>query len=49
VLSASAAQRPLWRWRRRLFAFLLRNAGMPGKFFGLPPNRTVELGAQLDI
>jgi K+ transporter len=34
-------------WRR--FAFLVRNQGQPTKFFGLPPNRTVELGTQLEV
>ena len=36
-------------WRKRLFAFMLRNAPTPTDYFGLPPNRVVELGAQVEI
>lgn len=36
-------------WRERLFAFLARNAQPATAFFGLPPNRVVELGAQVEI
>ncbi|HTM21308.1 MAG TPA: potassium transporter Kup [Kofleriaceae bacterium] len=37
------------RWRKILFAFLSRNARSPTDFFGLPPNRVVELGAQIEL
>jgi len=37
------------RWRKRLFAFMARNAGMPGAYFGLPANRVVELGTQIRL
>ncbi|HSJ98589.1 MAG TPA: hypothetical protein VLC53_16055 [Myxococcota bacterium] len=37
------------RWRKLLFAFLSRNARPATQFFGLPPNRVVELGAQIEI
>jgi KUP system potassium uptake protein len=36
-------------WRRRLFAFLSRNARPPTDFFGLPPNRVLELGMQIEL
>jgi KUP system potassium uptake protein len=36
-------------WRRRLFSFLSRNARPPTDFFGLPPNRVVELGTQIEL
>jgi KUP system potassium uptake protein len=36
-------------WRRWLFALLARNARAPTDFFGLPPNRVVELGTQIEI
>ncbi len=39
----------LARWRKRLFSFLARNARPATAFFGLPPNRVVELGAQIEI
>jgi KUP system potassium uptake protein len=39
----------LSRWRKILFAFLSRNARTATDFFGLPPNRVVELGAQVEL
>ncbi len=37
------------RWRERLFVFMSRNAQTATAFFGLPANRVVELGAQIEI
>ncbi len=39
----------LARWRKRLFIFLARNAQTASSFFRLPPNRVVELGAQIQL
>jgi KUP system potassium uptake protein len=36
-------------WREHLFAVMSRNARTATSFFGLPPNRVVELGAQIEI
>ncbi len=36
-------------WRKRLFVFLSRNARPANAFFRIPPNRVVELGAQVEI
>jgi len=36
-------------WRKGLFAFLSRNAWNVTTFFGIPPNRVVELGTQVEI
>ena len=36
-------------WRERLFAVMSRNARSATLFFNLPPNRVVELGAQIEI
>ena len=36
-------------WRKALFAFLSRNARPATHFFALPPNRVVELGAQVEL
>jgi KUP system potassium uptake protein len=36
-------------WWRRLFLLLARNAQSAAAFFGLPPNRVVELGVQVEI
>ncbi|HET9551490.1 MAG TPA: potassium transporter Kup [Anaeromyxobacteraceae bacterium] len=36
-------------WRKRLFIVMSRNAATASAFFGLPPNRVVELGAQVQL
>jgi KUP system potassium uptake protein len=36
-------------WRKTIFAFMSRNAANPSTFFGIPPNRVVELGAQVQL
>ncbi len=40
---------PLSRWRKILFAYLSRNARPATQFLHLPPNRVVELGAQIEL
>jgi KUP system potassium uptake protein len=40
---------PMARWRRALFALMSRNAQSATAFFQLPPNRVVELGAQIQF
>jgi KUP system potassium uptake protein len=40
---------PMARWRKRVFIVMARNAQTASAFFGLPPNRVVELGAQIQI
>jgi len=42
-------RRGLARWRKRLFAFMARNAQPANAYFRLPPNRVVELGLQVEI
>jgi len=37
------------RWRIALYMWLASNALSPARFFRLPPNRVVELGAQVAI
>jgi KUP system potassium uptake protein len=37
------------RWRKTLFILMTRNARSATAFFGLPPNRVVELGAQIQF
>ncbi len=37
------------RWREMLFAFMSRNAQNATSFFRIPPNRVVELGAQIEL
>jgi KUP system potassium uptake protein len=42
-------RRTMARWRKRIFAILTRNARSATAFFGLPPGRVVELGAQIQF
>ena len=37
------------RWRKHLFAFLARNSRSATTYFGIPPNRVVELGMQVEL
>ena len=39
----------MMRWRKKLFIFMARNARSATEFFGIPPNRVVELGAQIEF
>jgi KUP system potassium uptake protein len=36
-------------WRKRWFAWMMRSAQPASEFFRLPPNRTIEIGAQVLI
>jgi len=36
-------------WRKAIFILMARNARSAGSFFGLPPNRVVELGGQVEL
>jgi KUP system potassium uptake protein len=48
---AALAAKGLWMavWRKKLFMVMTNNAKSATSFFGLPPNRVVELGAQVQI
>ena len=39
----------MMRWRKAMFSMMLRMAGSPAIYFGLPANRVVELGAQIEL
>ncbi|MEP6571667.1 MAG: KUP/HAK/KT family potassium transporter [Gemmatimonadota bacterium] len=47
--SSEEPGRWLPRWRRRLFVVMARNAQSATAFFQLPPNRVVEMGAQIQF
>ena len=49
VTPKTAAPGKPWIWRARFFAFLSRSAQSPMEFFHLPPNRVIELGAQIEL
>jgi KUP system potassium uptake protein len=40
---------PMPRWRKGLFAYLSRNARPATSFFGIPANRVVEMGMQVEL
>ena len=42
-------QAKMARWRKKLFVFMARNAQPATQYYGLPPNRVVELGAQVQL
>jgi KUP system potassium uptake protein len=37
------------RWRKRFFGFISRNATSATAYFGIPPDRVVELGMQIEL
>ena len=39
----------LSRWRKKLFSVMSRNAQSATQYYGIPPNRVVELGAQIEF
>ena len=36
-------------WRKKLFSTIARNAASPVEYFGLPPERTVQLGSEIPL
>jgi KUP system potassium uptake protein len=36
-------------WRKMLFSFISRNSRSATQYFGIPPDRVVELGMQIDL
>ena len=47
VLAESSEE--MWQWRKRLFALMSRNSRRAPAFFNLPPDRVVEVGAQIEL
>jgi KUP system potassium uptake protein len=45
----SSSRPGMSRWRKRLFSFISKNARPPTAYFGLPPDRVVELGVQIEL
>ena len=42
-------QEGMARWRKRLFAVIARNAATPVGYFKLPDDRTVVMGAHIEL
>ena len=49
TLIATDKEQGMVKWREKLFAAMAQNAVSPTSFFRLPPNRVVELGAQVEL
>jgi KUP system potassium uptake protein len=49
TLIATRRRRGMALWRERLFVLMKRNALGADRFFKLPPNRVIELGAQIEL
>jgi KUP system potassium uptake protein len=49
TIIADGHNRHFAKWRRKLFSLLSKNARSATSFFGIPPNRVVELGEQVSI
>ncbi|MBN2720441.1 MAG: potassium transporter Kup [Proteobacteria bacterium] len=47
LIAATSAKMALWR--KKLFVLMSRNSRSATSFFGLPPNRVVELGQQIEL
>jgi KUP system potassium uptake protein len=37
------------KWRKLLFGFMARNARSATEYFGIPPDRVVELGTHVEL
>jgi KUP system potassium uptake protein len=47
--SSNAEIGSMARWRKKLFVLMSQNARSATEFFGIPPNRVVELGTQIEF
>ena len=39
----------MMRWRKAIFAFMMKNAGGVPAYFGIPPDRVIEVGIQVEL
>lgn len=45
----ASARSGMSRWRKSMFSFMSRNAQPATKFFNIPPDRVMEIGAQIEL
>jgi len=45
----TSGQSRMFRWRKTLFSFISRNARSATQYFGIPADRVVELGMQINL
>ena len=49
ITIAPTGRRGMARWRKRLFTTMSRNAAGRGQYFGLPHDRVVAFGSQIEV
>jgi len=49
TLIPSAEKTGMWGWRKRLYAFMVRNSQRAVEYYNLPPGKSVELGLQVEL
>jgi KUP system potassium uptake protein len=47
LLTSGASK--MFRWRKALFTFISRNSRSATQYFGIPPDRVVEIGMQINL
>jgi KUP system potassium uptake protein len=45
----ATGESPMLAWRKGLFSFISRNSRSATHYFGIPPDRVVELGMQISL
>lgn len=45
----AGTKRGMWQWQKYLFSAIARNSRSATSYFGIPPNRVVELGMQIEL
>jgi KUP system potassium uptake protein len=45
----TSGESAMFRWRKTLFSFISRNARSATQYFGIPADRVVELGMQINL
>ncbi len=49
AIMATGESKAMFLWREKLFALLARNAAQAAEYYGLPANRVIEMGGQINI
>ena len=49
ITISPTGSRGMARWRKRLFTAMSRNAAGRGQYFGLPHDRVVAFGSQIEV
>ena len=49
TLIPSVEKTGMWGWRKRLYAFMVRNSQRAVEYYNLPPGKSVELGLQVEL